>query len=772
MKDYSVLRTSVPRVDALDKVTGRAQFSADIILADMLFARVLRSPFPHARIKRLDTSKAKALAGVRAVVTASDVPGLQNNRGEVISPMLPTLAKDRVIFEGQPVAAVAAETTFIAEEALALIEVEYEPLPYVLDVLEAMKPDAPLVYTTVFNKNVPGKENTPTNVFISWETARGDSGVAFKEADVVLENTYRIQTVHQGHLEPRAAVVDIDLNGKLTVWTDNQGIFQVRELIAEYIKLPLNKIKVMPVEVGGAFGGKEHQQLAPLAALLALKSRRPVKLVMTREEVFKATRPGAAAVIKVKMGAKKDGRLTAIQADMIYDYGASTGMPGMGAMHFGFNTGISLYNVPNLKINCYDVTTHKAPSGPYRAPTAGQIAFAVESQIDQMAQATGMDPLEFRYKNAAIEGDPMVNGQPFGKIGFKQTIQRMQKYLAEHPAPVGKNRGRGVAAGLWVTGIGGSAAHVNINADGTVAVVVGSTDISGTRTALAQIAAEELGIPYSDITIVAGDTETAAYSIISAGSMTTRSMGKAVSRACRDAVDQLCRKAAQRLRMNVEDLEYAKGKVQVKGQGDRFMTIADLARDGPGGGGPRGDGPGGRRPERGAPGGGGPGGGIGPITGRGAGDSRGEATPVFTVQAADIMVDKETGKIKILDFVVAQDTGVAVNPRILEGQMQGAVAQGIGWAVTEGYYYQDGLIKNSTFLDYRMPTAADLPYIQTLLVEEESGSEPFGIRGAGEPSIVPTLGTMANAVFQAAGVRMTATPMTPEAVLKEIKGNF
>ena len=651
-----------------------------------------------------------------------------------------------MIFEGQPVAVVAAETLSIAEDALQLIEVEYEPLPYVLDVLEAMKPDSPLVYATVFNKNIPGKENTPTNVFLSWETLRGDTEKAFKEADMVLENAYRTQTLHQGHLELRAAVADVDLNGKLTVWTDNQGIFKARELIAQYVKLPFNMIKVMPAEVGGAFGGKEHQQLSPLAALLALKTHRPVKMVMTREEVFKATRPCAAAAFKIKMGVKKDGRLTAIQADIIYDYGVSTGMPGMGAINIAFNTGLSLYNVPNLRINCYDVMTHKAPSGPYRAPTAAQVAFAVESQIDLMRRAIGMDPLEFRNKNAAVEGDLMVDGSTFGKIGFKQTILRMQEYLSEHPGPTGKNQGRGVAAGLWITHANGSAAHVNINEDGTVAVAVGSTDVSGTRTTLSQMAAETLEIPFERVVIVAGDTETAAYSAITAGSMTTRTMGNAVYRACLDVKDQLCKKAAQKLKLKVEEIEYTGGRVQVKGQPEKFLTIADLARQTFGSVG------------------------MGAITGRGAGELGGEVTPVFAVQVADIEVDQETGKIKVLDFAVAQDTGVALNPKILEGQMQGAVVQGIGWAVTEGYVYQDGLMKNSTFLDYRMPTAADVPYIKALLVEESSGAEPFGIRGAGEPPIVPTLAAMANAVHSAAGVRLTATPMTAEAVLKKIKG--
>ncbi len=744
MAEFSVLRTSVSRVDALDKVTGKAQFSADVILPEMLYARALRSPLPHARIKRLDFSKARALAGVKAVVIAEDVPGLQG-KGEVLSPMMPTLAKERVIFEGQPVAVVAAETIEIVEAALDLIEVEYEPLPYVLDVLEAMKPDAPLVYTTVFNKNVPGKENIPTNVFLSWETLKGDVDKAFQEADIILENTYRTQTMHQGHLELRASVADVDLNGKLTVWTDNQGIFKARELIAEYLKLPYHRVKVMPAEVGGAFGGKEHQQLAPLAALLALKCRRPVKMVMTREEVFKATRPAAASVFKMKMGVKKDGSLIAIQTDIIFDYGVSTGMPGMNAFNFAANNGLSLYNVPNLKINCYDVLTHKAPSGPYRAPTATQTCFAVESQMDLMAKALGMDPLEFRNKNASVKGDLMVDGSSFGKIGFKQTIKSMQDYLSGHPAPKGQHQGRGIAAGLWITHANGSAAHVNINEDGTVAVAVGSTDVSGTRTTLAQMAAEVMEVPFERVVIVAGDTETTPYSAITAGSMTTRTMGIAVCRACQDAKDQLCKKGAQKLKLKVDEVEYSRGRVQVKGQPEKFLTLSDLARM------PFGSV------------------GMGAITGRGAGDLGSEATPVFAVQAADIEVDPETGKIKVLDFVIAQDTGVAVNPKILEGQMQGSVVQGLGWALSEGYVYQDGLLKNSTFLDYRMPTAADVPYIKTLLVEEASGTEPFGLRGAGEPPLVPSLATIANAVHNAVGIRLTAVPMTPEAVLKKIK---
>jgi CO/xanthine dehydrogenase Mo-binding subunit len=709
----------------------------------MLYGKVLWSPYAHARIRRLNIGKALALEGVMAVITAADVPG-QNSEEEHPNPMTCCLAREKVIFAGQPVAAVAAINPHIAEEALGLIEVDYQELPSVIDVLEAMNPNAPLVHPNTYTQSLPAKDIKPSNIFWYMKNNRGDVEAGFEKADIVLENTFRTQTVNHGYLEPRAAVVSVDPEGKVTVWSDNQGIFELRELLAEFMNLPLNSVKVIPVEIGGAFGGKSHQVVSPLCALLSQKTGRPVKIVMTREEVFETQRPVPASVITIKMGATKDGRLTAASATMIYDYGALYGVGGMEIVPFGSFSGPNPYRIPNLKIESYSVYTNKTPSGPYRAPTAAQAAFAVESQMDLLARALGMDPLEFRLENAAEEGDTMVTGTRFPKIGFKEALETMRKYLAPRGNLEAENRGRGVACGFWAPASGAAGANINVNADGTVALVVGSVDISGTRTTLAQIVAEELGIPFENVSVVTGDTETAPFSVFSVGSMITRSLAPPICQACQDVKDQLCRKAAQQLKVKRKDVEFAYGRVQVKRKPGKYVSIADLAR------------------------------GIAhfpgesPITGRGSSQGL-QQSPVFTVEAADVEVDQETGKVKVLSYVAAQDVGLAINPTLVEGQIQGAVAQGIGWALSENCIFHKGVMQNGTLLDYRMPTAADVPFVDTLLVEVSFDASPFGIRGVGEPPIVPSLATIANAIHSATGVRFKELPMTPEAILNGIK---
>jgi xanthine dehydrogenase molybdenum-binding subunit len=743
MPDYSVVGKRVSRVDALAKVTGKAIYAADINLPNMLYGKVLWSPYPHARIRRLDLTKALALEGVMAIITAADVPG-QKDEEEYPNPMTCCLAREKVIFAGQPIAAVAAININLAEEALELIEVDYEELPSVIDVLEAMKPDAPLVHPNSYTENLPTKNTKPSNIFWYMKNSRGNVEAGFKNADIVLENTFRTQALNHGYLEPRAAVVSVDPEGKVTVWSDNQGIFELRELVAGFLNLPLNSVKVIPVEIGGAFGGKSHQVVSPLCALLSQKTGRPVKIVMTREEVFKTQRPVPASVITVKIGATKDGLLIAASASMIYDYGALYGVGGMEIVPFGSFSGLTPYRIPNLKIESYSVYTNKTPSGPYRAPTAAQAAFAVESQMDLLARALKMDPLEFRLKNAVDEGDTMVTGARFPKIGFKEALERMRKYLAQRGKLEVENRGRGVACGFWAPASGAAGANVHVNADGTVALVVGSVDVSGTRTTLAQIVAEELGIPFENVSVVTGDTETAPFSVFSVGSMITRSLAPPVCQACQDVKDQLCRKAAQQLKVKRKDVEFAHGRVQVKGMPEKYVSLAELAR------------------------------GVAhfpgecPITGHGS--SKGLLqSPVFTVEVADVEVDKETGKVKVLSYVAAQDVGLAINPNLVEGQIQGAVAQGIGWALSENCIFHKGVIQNATLLDYRMPTAADVPFVDTLLVEVSFDASPFGIRGVGEPPIVPSLATIANAIHSATGVRLKELPMTPEAILNRIK---
>lgn len=744
MSEYLSVGKRVSRVDALDKVTGKALYAADISLPNMLYGRILWSPYAHAKIRRIDVAKAQALAGVMAVVTAADIPE-QEGKEEYPDPMTCCVAREKVTFAGQPIAAVAAINPHIAEEALELIEIDYEELPSVIDVLEAMKSDAPLVHPNSYTENLPAKDTKPSNIFWYMKNSRGDVEAGFREADIVLENTFRTQTVHQSYLEPRASVANVDPEDKVTIWTDNQGIFEARELIADFLKLPLNKVRVIPVEVGGAFGGKSYQVLPILGAILARKAGRPVKIVMTREEVFKTTRPAPASAITVKMGATREGRMTATTVTIVYDYGALHGMGGLPEVPFGCFTGLSPYRIPNLKIECYSVYTNKIPSGPYRAPAASQTAFAVESQMDLLARALEMDPLEFRLKNVAGEGDPLPNGQPLPKVGFRETLERMRQYLAQRGKLEGENRGRGVACGYWAPGAGAAGANIHVNADGTVALIVGSVDLTGTRTTLAQMVAEELGIPFENVSVVTGDTETAPFSVPTVGSMITRSLAKPVCQACQDVKDQLCRKAAPQLGVEPEDVEFTRGRVQVKGMPHKSVSLAECLAGQPT-----------HFP------------GESLVIGQGSSEGL-QASPVLAVDVADVEVDKETGKVKILSYVAAQDIGRAVNPTLVEGQMQGAVAQGIGWALLENSIFHKGVMQNATLLDYRMPTAVDLPFVQTLLVEVGFDASPFGIRGVGEPPIIPSLATIANAIHSAAGVRIKELPMTPEAVFWSLK---
>ncbi len=734
MGEYSVIGKRVLRNDGLDKVLGRTRYSADVSFRGMLHGKLLRSPHPHARIVRLDTSKAKALKGVVAVVTSQDVP--VQAPGKTPAPRHILFASDKVLFHGQPVAAVAATTSEIAEAAVRLIEVEYEVLPPVMDVLDAMRPDAPLLYSDLHTDSLGGRSPAPTNIALQVEFERGDVAAGFEEADVVVERTFRTQTIHQGYMEPRAAVAEADMDGKVTVWASSQGSFSLRQLLAEVLEVPLWKIRVVPMEVGGGFGAKNWPVAAPICAVLALKARLPVKLVLSRAEDFTSSHPAPGAVVNLKVGATSEGRLTAISGRVVYDSGAA---PQTLAAD-GIMTGLGHYRIPNLRFEGYSVVTNRPPATAYRAPGAPQTTFAMESAMDMLAEDLKLDPLEFRLKNVAQEGDPMPSGLPFQRIGFKETLEKMLEHPNYRSKLDGARRGRGVACGFWMGGVGSSAAHVNLNADGSVALVIGSIDLTGTRTTLAQIVAEEFGIPYETVTVVTADTDTAPYSDITAGSRTTHQMGTAVMRACQDAKAQLVQRAAARLRVDPSAIEMVDGKFRIKAQPDKNVTLADLARasitsaDGA-------------------------------ITGRGAVGVP-SRIPTFSVHVADVEVDPETGKTKVLAYTIAQDVGLAVNPTLIEGQMHGAVSQGIGWALSEGYVFDNGIPRNTTFLDYRIPTTLDVPFIDTAIVEVPSTTGPYGIKGMAEASLVPSMAAIANAISHAVGVRMTELPMTPESVYR------
>ena len=617
-----------------------------------------------------------------------------------------------------------------------------------LDVLESMKPDSPLIYpdkcTGLRVGKQIGKGTVPSNISWQVEYSRGNAEAGFKAADVVLENTYRTQRAYQGYLEPRAAVASVDPDGKITVWTDNQGLFQVRELCAEFLDIPLSHVKVMPIEVGGAFGAKQYQPLSPLCALLARKTGRPVKMVMTREEDLTASYPGPESIITLKMGITRDGLITAAAYSMILDIGVfyREVIDCLGTS----NTGLSLYRIPDLDVKLYNVVTNRAPTGSYRAPNAPDAAFAVESQMDLLARAVQMNPLELRLRNAVSEGDFATDVTQFPRIGFKETLLKMKEHAAARSIPEGNNRGRGIACGLWYPGGGAFAATINVSADGSIALIVGACDLSGTRTMMAQIVAEEFGVSPDEVTLVSGDTDTAPYCNQASGSRVTRQMSTAVYRACQDAKEQLARYAASQLGVKPVDLIFVNGQVHAVGVPEKYISLSALIRMALGRGG------------------------KGPVVGRGSigANQRG---PMFAVQMADVEVDKETGKVKILSFAAAQDVGFAINPTLIEGQIQGAVAQGIGRALMEEYVFQNGIIQNPNFLDYRMPTAVDLPFMDVLLVEVKSDIEPFGVRGVGEPPMIPTLATIANAVHSATGVRLTELPMSPETVFRTLRSN-
>lgn len=742
----------IPKVDALERVTGTARFGADLKLQGMLYGKVLRSPHPHAIIRRIDTSRALALEGVKAVVTADDLPPLEEARaafgGELMIDLADlrrlTIAHDKALFEGHAVAAVAATTPEIAEAALDLIHVDYEVLPVVENALEAMKPDAPLLHPTLYTRTLGEKPTKPSNIATIVETGFGDLEKAWAEADVVVEQSFETQMVHQGYLEPQACVAWVDAEGKINVWTATQGTFNAQRMLSALLKIPLHQINVIPAEVGGAFGGKIYVILEPLAILLSRKAGRPVKMVMDRAEVFRATGPASPAYITIKAGAKRDGHLTGLYAKVVMDAGAFPGAPIQGATWCIF----APYKAPAMKVEAYDVVTNKPRVQAYRAPGSTAVAFATETTLDMLAERLGMDPLELRLRNAAEEGDTNVTGQKYGRIGVKAVLQAVKSHPHWNTPLEGKNRGRGMAMGAWMGATLTSSSQVIVNVDGTVNIVTGQVDLTGTRTTMLQMVADMLQLPLEQISIRVGDTASTPYTDLSAGSRTTFTQSAALARACQSVLEQMKERAAEALskpdrRLTTHDIEYGDGKFWVKNDPEQVIPwrqVAALTRTR----------------------------GTGPIVGTGT-VTRLQPANEFAAQLCDVEVDPETGKVKILRFTIFQDVGKAINPTQVEGQMQGGAAQSIGWALHEYYAWDKGKLRNPTLLDYREPTALDLPMLDTCIVEVPAPDGPFGVRGVGEPPIVPAPAALANAIYRAVGVRLTKLPMTPEAVFWAIQ---
>ena len=753
---------AIPRPDSPEKVTGQVQYVADLKPRGLLHAKLLRSPHAHARIRRLDASRARALPGVRAVLTAADLPELKRKaptRAHAV------LAIDRVVFVGQPVAAVAADEPSIAEEALDLIEVEYEVLPAAIDPIRAMQPDAPpvaelgteadtseaLAHSGVAAAKTQAAGTKAVNVAQQLRLTRGDVARAFADSDLVLERTYRVPMVHQGYLEPHAVLAQWDTTGLLTLWSSTQGSFNTRSEVADVLAIPENRIRVIPLECGGGFGGKIRALCEPITALLARVTGRPVRHVMTRREELEAGMPAPQVIIRLKTGVKRDGTLRGLEAETILDSGAISGaVLTMSAVFLG-----SLYRWPSFDIRGFEVLTHKPSVAAYRAPTAPQTIFALDSHMEEIARRLELDPGEFRLRHLMREGDPMANDQPWQSNGAREVLTR----LIEHPlcktraewAASGRTdgrglRGTGLALGGWIPGLQPTGATVRLNPDGSLSVLTGQVDIAGTNIALAQIAASAYGVDIDQVRITTGDTDSAPVTGLSAGSKTVYTVGAAVLGAAEDARRQTLEIAASELEASVHDLEIEDGKVAVRGVPSRFITLAQIGKKGN------------LYMSK-----------VPPVLGV-SHPAFSLQAPAFAAQLARIEVDPETGQLTLRDFVVVQDAGRAINPLGVEGQMQGGAVQSLGFALTEGLdFAEDGRLLNPSLLDYRKLTAADLPSIETIIVEVPCPAGPFGARGVGEPPIVPAPAAIANAIRDATGARLTELPLTSERVAMALR---
>jgi CO/xanthine dehydrogenase Mo-binding subunit len=747
-QDLKVVGTRPIRPDGADKVTGKALYGADLALPGMLVGKVKRSPHAHAKIIAIDTRKARALPGVKAIVTSADFPNLASEEyeaGESASNLrdlaLNVMARDKALYHGHAVAAVAATSNAIAEAALDLIEVKYEVLPHVTDVEAAMAPDAPLLHAHLFTQGLPNRPETPSNIAKRNELTRGDLAAGFADADVILEGRYVTAPVHQGYIEPHATVASFGADGQCQVWSSSQGQFMVRTYCAKVLGLESSNIRVTPAEIGGGFGGKTTVYLEPLALALSRQCGAPVKIVMSRDEVFRATGPTSGAVMEVKLGAKTDGTLTAADIVLKYQAGAFPGSPvGAGGM-----TALACYKVPNFSIVGWDVVTNTPKVAAYRAPGAPIAAFAVESAMDELALKLGMDPLALREKNAVQDGDKAAYGPTYRNIGYVETLQAIRTH-PHYSAPLGPHQGRGIAVGFWFNVGGESTATVNINEDGTAVVATGNPDIGGSRASMAMMAAEVLGLSVEKVRPIVADTASIGFSMLTGGSRTTFATGMAVTQAAQKVVEDLKRRASELWDVPLADVDWLNGAaVCLDPAKDKTeLTLADLAAQSARTGGP-----------------------IGAqvsLTAQGAG-------PGFGAHICDVEVDPETGKVTILRYTAAQDVGRAIHPAYVEGQIQGGAAQGIGWALNEEYIFDGhGQMENPGFLDYRCPVASDLPMIDTVLVEVANPRHPFGAKGVGEVPIVPPLAAVANAVRRAIGVRMSELPLSPPKIRAAIDG--
>ncbi len=740
-QDLKVVGTRPIRHDGYDKVTGRALYGADVKVPGLIWGEVLRSPHAHARIKSIDTSAADAMPGVFATMTHADLPmaedkdvdvgeGMVNVRRHAVNVM----ADDKALYKGHVVAAVAAIDRNTAQEAARRIEVEYEPLPVVNNVDEAMAEDAPLLHPDMHGNHL-GQQIGGTNVAGQFRHQLGDPEQGFAESDLIVDRTFTLPMVHQGYIELHNATAFWDEEDRITIWSSTQGAFGVRSQTAGILKIDESNIKVNPVEIGGGFGGKTVVYLPPVAAVLSKKAHRPVKMVMDRTSVFEGSGPAPGGKIRVKIGVSNDGKIKAAEADIRFEAGA---FPG-SAVSAGALCVLACYDIPHVRIDGRDVLVNKPKSAAYRAPGSPQVAFASEQVVDEICDRMGWDKLQFRLENASKQGTRRADGPTFARVGLVETLEAAR--ASDHwNTPLeksgdGKLRGRGIASGYWMNGGGKSTCDLSVSDDGIVFMNEGSADIGGTRASIAMQAAEVLGIGAHDVRPSIPDTDSIGFTGVTGGSRTTYATGYAAYQAATELIEKLKSRAAALWGIDPEEVDFSDGVFSSKSDPELKLGFKDLARrlDGTGG----------------------------PVTSTASVDLA-EAGNSFAVHICDLEVDPNTGKTDVIRYTALQDVGKAVHPAYVEGQMQGGAVQGIGWTLNEEYFMtEEGVMANSSFLDYRMPTSLDLPMIDTIMVEVPNPLHPFGVRGVAEVPLAPPLGAVANAVTDATGTRFTDAPINP-----------
>jgi len=745
-----IIGTPMKRIEGDKKVTGATRYVDDLQLPGMLHGRLVTSIYPHAEINGIDASAALAVPGVVAVYTGKDV---HPSGAEPTDRNHHMLARDKALYYGQPIAIVVATSESIAAEAAELVEVDYTPLDAVIDPLKAMERDAPVIrkkategsewsegqmHATVTGGDELDISKLPDNITNAARFTRGDVEAGFAAADQIVERRYITHWVHQSYIEPHGSVAVPDPLGNLTVYTTTQGQFYTRNQTAEILGLQQNQVRLIGMEVGGGFGGKAVM-LEPLAGWIALRHNAPVKINMTRSEELSAGNPAPGSVIDIKIGGKQDGTITVIDARLVFDSGCYPGTPvTVAALMSG-----GYYQTDNLSLVGYEVLTNKTGNGAYRAPGAPQATFAIEQAVDELAGKLGWDPVEFRLHNCSVEGDPQPNGVPWPRIGLKEVLEAMRDHPVYKNRANGSSSGVGIAIGGWPGGVEPCAANIRVETDGSLVVQLGSTDITGTNTVMAQLAAEAFGTTPDNVTIESADTGSAPYAGMSGGSKVTYTVGPAVIRAAEAAKEQVLAIAAAEMEVAPDDLELAQGKVRVKGAPDKEMSIASIAAKSMTFGGK-----------------------YEPVYGIGK-SAQTDRAPGFAGQIAEVSVDPDTGVVKIDRYVTVQDVGKALNPAQVEGQIIGGTVQSIGFAMYEGIEYaEDGQLLSSTLMDYAVPKSIQVPPIETVIVEVPARSGPYGAKGIGEPPIIPGPAALANAIAAATGKRVLETPLTPERVSK------